>query len=79
MPLEACRDSRNASFPSIPRIAIAPKSPSFPSTPRAPRNTRNPRKAYAHKKANPYFSLAFLAYSNSEEGRWQYPPGFLSR
>lgn len=60
-------------------IVSTPRNPRSPSFPRVPRNTRNPRKAYAHKKANPYFSLAFLAYSNSEEGRWQYPPGFLSR
>ena len=94
MPLGACRDSRNARFSSTPRVSSTPRnsrfsstpkvsstprSSSFSSTPRVPRNTRNPTKAYVHKKANPYFSLAFLAYSNSEEGKWQYPVGFLSR
>ena len=84
-------DSRNASFLVLLGFLVSlgalvflvllgvpssPRSSSFSST---PRNTRNPRKAYAHKKANPYFSLAFLAYSNSEEGKWQYPVGFLSR
>ena len=79
MPLGACRDSRNARFSSTPRVSSTPRNSSFSSTPRVPRNTRNPTKAYVHKKANPYFSLAFLAYSNSEEGKWQYPVGFLSR
>ena len=79
MPLGACRDSRNARFPSTPRASSTPRNASFSSTPRVPRNTRNPTKAYAHKKANPYFSFAFRAYSNSEEGKWQYPVGFLSR